>query len=576
MFERLSELRFTEDYVGVVMATVRPKTDTYEKLRELPLSGVRAWYFEHPAGALWIAEGGQHADGLTRWLRDADLFFARDAALMGRVTTMLAAVIRDGAAIPNEAAHVYRVDRRLPNPLQQILGESFTIYLPHSDELLVLTTTKNALRIDRAVDRAPEPFATITPTDQHIWARRVSHRKPYDPIEKQIDEVLGTASDTAYQAALDLVSAWEEVMKTAPPADIRNLSHAMVEDRRRIEELLEKRRASGRLGDALADVDRYARSLLTIRRTAVDLHARVRDYQWPPRHRTTYERVATAVMLRAIQRYATDLAQPLALDDYRFLPVVGNEFAMSADLFPSPAAAPADERPKRTVVIEVPAEVRLRLGALPMIAHAVAATMTQELDEIAVALASLERDGDTAAKRLIPSPQLRDGHSIPDEMERHHRLARQAGKEIAKDLIASAIAGEPYVYALARFSIGNLGEFGTGGGLAVKSTAFKLRLAVCLGILKALGVPTGFSSSYLTGEPITLPDPIVRIVEAATEQVKNSRASNEELADITAALRRGDVVEARPSAILTALWRAVANRSGYLHEIAALVSVAGC
>lgn len=525
----------------------------YEKLKEEQPAGVGAWYFEHEGGALWIASGGEHAEPVTDWLHDAHLVF--------RCTTMLAAVLDNGATSPPADAFFFHIRRRDISAVhEKLLRDSFTVYLPHCDEFLIFT-----------------PFARYWEADEaHILRSRVTvnarlafdpppPRPPrpgeYDPIEAQIREVLGSVSETARQAATDLASDWEEILGPPVPADIGNLKQEIEREKHRVRDLWHGARKTG--ADISSEIDQYAHSLKSMRRAAFDLRNGIRDYEWPPRQHATYESVATPLMLRALQRYAADLAAPLGIDRY-LLPLIGEEFGALSVLPPAPAGA------KKTEPIEVPPEIRLRLGALPMIAHPVVRLMDAEVGDIANAIGRISANEQPWIAELRLHILGRDEQSISFE-DLHARMQRSA-REIAADLLAAAVAGPPYVFAMARFAVGNLGESLRGPVPAGDRPPFRLRLAIVLGALEALGHITRFNSSYYSHAPVELPDSILAVVRKATANILP--VDEPKIVEITTCLKTGRVATGRPTEIVTALWRAVAGRTGYLNEIAALVSVA--
>jgi len=207
-----------------------------------------------------------------------------------------------------------------------------------------------------------------------------------------------------------------------------------------------------------------------------------------------------------------------------------------------------------------------------MIVRAICSALTERLGRVVLTLGDVERPRNPSLDLLLPTLKVRDGHPVVTEVERHQHLVSRVAKEIAADLLATAVAGPPFVFAMARFAVGQLGEVDTERLHRLILTSFRTRLRACLGMLAAMGIQPGFHSAYLGDGPLELPDEVVDVVIAAAGAVYKS--DEKELEKIRGALAAGRIVRARPTAILTALWRAVAERSGYLHEVAALMSIA--
>jgi hypothetical protein len=567
MYESLWNLAFTTAYVGVVVLSSRVSEAFYKSLRDSPPSGVTAWYYEHTKGAIWIATGGEHAEPVTAWLHAAHRQLS--------CTTMLGAILKNENSLgPPRGGFAYYIPRRGINQTsERLLNQCFTIYIPHCDQFLVLSEVSLALSIHSASDPLPEPLTIDRRADLPPPLPRTRRTGPYDPIDAQVGEVLGPICDTAMRAAADLVNDWQEVLSDPIPSDIRGLQDDIAEEGRRVRELRKAAHLKGSNRDLLSEVDHYAQSLRTLRRIAFDLRSKVHDYEWPKRERATYESVATPLMLRAARRYTAELVEQLDITGYIFLPVVGQDFGMTSKLFPASATSRSAELETSTVVIEVPAEIRLRLGALPMIARPVSAIMDFKLNEIALVFADMERRRYPSIDKLLPPLSVRDGHTVPAEVERYQRVVIEVAKEIAADLLATAIAGPPFVFAMARFAVGNLQESDPTMSLDTRLPPFRTRLRACLGLLDGLHIDSGFRSAYLPDGALSLPPPVVEVIKSATAGVQRPTASD--LDRITADLRAGRVSRAPSGAILTALWSAVAARSGYLHEVAALLSVAG-
>jgi hypothetical protein len=564
LLDHPGDLVFTSAYIGVMSTTHRPASSVYEALRKHPPLDVQTWYFDHLEGALWIGVAGEHAEPLTDWLDNAHEQFT--------CTTMLVAALANGIRMPPVHAYSFTIPRRrVTDDVRRMLATGFAMYLPHSDEFQVIADPRLALSIRAGLDSLPQPIVGLT--RRPLVATKtgyISQPGRYDPVEALFREVKGAVARSARDAARDLVKDWSELFGEPVPADLVDLRNTIEEEKNYLADLHREARRRGRATTVFSAVDRHVKVLRKMRRTAFDLSARIRDYEWPPRSRSTYDRLATPLTLRAIQRYAMDIARRLGITGYAFVPIVGRDFTTTTHSFSSLPESHEGHSGDRTVVIEMPAEVRMRLGAVPMIAHEVVGVMTERLDEIARCLVGLKNAAYPELYALLPKLLLRRGHAPEEDVRRHQLALRNIGRKFGADLLACAAAGPPFIFALARFGAGT-GSAGTQVSGTEDMLPLQTRLSMCIGLLNALGRPPGFISSYLPDAGMTIPPDVIAVVRTSMVE---ACASEDEIRRITTDLRAGRVVRALPTAILEALWRSVASRSGYLHEIAALVSVA--
>lgn len=554
MQDCLSRLRFGKDYVGVI----RSKDFVRQDLKHDPKAEFS--YFANETEGLWLGFSGEHIDPLADW------FLSSHRVVECRST--VAAVLATTAMLPNGTIDALFVDRTKvsADTLDAIVQKHYTIYLAHSDELLVLVAESTDLQVEVkervASLRLRHRVEKNNPSDEELKRQAEKKRQPYDPIFKQIQEVTDTIGASAKQAASDLVHDWRAILRAEPPDDLQKSEEEIQYTIDRIRDLSRTARH-----DDLPAIDDLAASLRAKRRAAFGLYTNLRDFEWPPSPPTmTYERAATSLMLRAVRRYSREVARKLDVDDYNFMPVVGQDYDLHPGLFAVRYKGHATLMTYQTVLIEFPAEIRLRLGALPAIAHQIARMRAREVERIADLLAEHEDSPD-----LHGLFRANHGHHTTDEeRERHEESAREKGKQLAADLLAAAAIGPQYVFAIARFAIGTLGDFGTEILEHHSRLTMSARISACLQYLGPFSPE--FVSPYFTRIPHKLPRQVVDIVRRVVKDVGIDEGEVTRVAEI---LRDGRIVmDASPITVLAALWNGVVRRSGYIHEIAALISIA--
>ena len=553
-----ARLQFTRDYIGVIRATNCPDPEQYRKLEHHP--SVQFLYFQNrEKNALWLGIAGEHIDYLSEWFRSAHRALT--------CSSTVAAVIKNDLQVPRGEVDALFIGHAVVTPevFDGFIRTYYAIYLADADEFLVMRPVARrdhdpgvpAAALLRGLTLCGNVDKVETPPGEE------RKRKPYDPIFKQIDEVIGPIGFSAKQAASDLADAWTGILKEAPPADIRDFVGE-------IEHTIDRIRRSKSYhpdDDTLSVIDGLAMSLRGKRRAAYELLSGIRDFEWPPSSPPmTYERAATRLMLRAVRRYAQDVAKRLDLDEYDFLPVVGQDFDHHPGLFSIEFKSHMEFS---TVLIEFPAESRLRLGAIPMVAHQVARMRERELELIADHLAKEESNPRYAW--LFRNDH--DHHAGTDDgWEQHRHSLNEMGKQLAADLLAVAAVGPQYLYAISRFAVGTLGDFGVAASRHNR-LSLSARLSACLGYLNAHDDFPKFESPYFIDGPKMVPPAIVKIVRGVAVRCELPSATETE--EIAVILRDGRIVDdASPTGILAALWEGVVQQSGYIHEVAALISIA--
>ena len=565
----LGLLSFTARYIGVVRSAATPDASICERMAaEHPALAV--WYFQSREGVLWVAQAGQHIRPLADWFRTAHKSLT--------CSSVLATAIDNGHKIPDVDCDAFdiRRDSARPDILESLLRTHFALYLPHSDSFLFFRETTRP-EIELPVD-AGEWKGNLTlpwcPLENEsadtIGGKDRTVPLQYDPIDSQLKEVIDSIGITTCQAAADLATEWKEVLKEDPPHDIRQFESEIAQTIANIAKLIN----TGDRSEVLEVVDDYAKALRARHRAAFELRTKIRDFEaFPSPPILTYERAATPLVLRAMRRYAREVAARLNLEEYEFLPVVGHDFEVRPRLFSVPHRTYKAILP--TVLIEFPAEIRLRMGAVPVIAREIARMKSHALDTIAAQFCDEQSNGSDLAW-LFPETDYRQRIRRDQDLGQRFDPVYQMGKELAADLLAVAAVGPQYIFAIARFAVGTLGDFSSADRQSNQSNqlSFRARLSACLGMLAALGDYPPFVSPYLPEGRGTLSSEIVNLVKRGASTCFDY--DPDELTRIFRLLRRGSIVDkACPTSILAALWNAVALRSGYMHEVAALMSLAG-
>jgi len=560
--------RFESNYAGIYISDARLDEPTLASDGSLSVSS----YFLPGASCFSFVVAGEHPEPVTRWLRAAHR--------SNTGISMLAAVCSPPTRFPTgDDSYLFRFNPEAvgESALTSIIGaDAFVLFLPHSDEILALTTGPVGLQWLERNPKLPLPIAGLV----NVFRREplpVVRRQPtgtYDPIASQVREVLGPVLESTLHAVDDLRQRWSHIFGDVPHA-ILEVPSNIAEYSTRLTKLLTLSATAPEFKEhALAEIDAYAHALQDISTVVRDLSGRLsdHDYQGQGFKQKTYETYVSRVMLRAAANYVADVAARVGLSDAKFYAFFGRPHSMQPLRF-SRLLDPATE--SKTFIVYLPDETRLRLGSLPILAHEVAHAVVSEFSPLCLEFFK-NRDKDPLVDAVF-SKLLTHHAALPvaDELSRRaeqESIAARWSLEIICDLVATLAVGPSFVYAFSRFLVGTLRQFEKPTDerrLDRLYPPLAKRLTLCLALLRAINPETVFNSAYISAPPAPLSPYFVRMVR---EIVRDPASMPSPV--IPAALRVGRIPLARPTDVVASIWSAVANRTGYLHEIAAMLAVA--
>jgi hypothetical protein len=295
--------------------------------------------------------------------------------------------------------------------------------------------------------------------------------------------------------------------------------------------------------------------------------------------------VVTSLTLDAARRVTAELGERISVDKHLLVPAYDSVYrtwpldCMYVDTPRSDAS---------TNLICIPGGHKYRLGALPLLARQVAHVVARRYQnhnpvfEIATSILKMPEVSDQSRRMtsLFSSIEIskKDTQFRLDETEElinRLYIASEWSMEIFCDLLATALVGPSYVYALSRFATGTFAEFSAEARQYVSYPPMPDRVCLCLDFLKSMKITTVFTSRYLLWEYEPLPDKIVSGVLDKIARPYSVMDHERATSVIKKELQNGNTVDETAILILNALWDAVVKKEGYVNEIAALVSVAG-
>jgi hypothetical protein len=557
-------LPFDGRYAGIFVASgpVEALSDV-----EVPL-GLDIATYRSPALAISVLVGSEHPEPVLQWLQGAHETC--------RGSSFLAEILRTGGTTPAEPhCHLIRVPYAdLDDGLAELLVQHSVLCarLPLSGELVILCPAEIGMQLctDRAHLKSRADFglalvgATSTPPPK---GAPVGTPRAYDPVGARASELLHRTKITFDDHFREVRRLLREPLGLDPPAELTDVE-------REVDRLF--RAARGHLANLeanLGDEDVAATSLDIAGRVGADytkrlarladqlrIHAETPD---PWSHRMAYMRASEPQTLLAIRALVHEVSGRLVpAEPARVLvPVLGDDFSVQFGIVGALEWVVASPGPMG-MLVSYPRRLGLRAGALPVLASSVA-WATCDLAEVGSQLVTggLGDAGEELGVRLAEE-------TIPTDADRRAAISR--AEIMLADLVAAAVAGPAYVFALARFAPGSMGP-STSRLPTERVPALEERILVCLRLLRKMRINVPFASRYMTYEGARCGKELAETIMALVVDPFDGRRAR--LRPVIRALRRGEIVDEPPTLLLNALWDSVVRRSGYLNEIALFESL---
>jgi len=235
-------------------------------------------------------------------------------------------------------------------------------------------------------------------------------------------------------------------------------------------------------------------------------------------------------------------------------------------------------------IISLPDWCSGRLGALPVLAHEVGHIVASQKGKVPLTELFLEVERIHGAN-VVPDSSKQRSHlyltiekhiKIMKEKQQRLSILQNWTNELAADLIACALCGPAYLFAFARFALGNLYAIGSGKELIWQThPRTSSRLRTCEWALQKWGFKLNFHSNYL---PDVVPllienEDLLQLVRDAIPRPYSVMEHSIAVNGVESSLHGGELIQADPTLLLNALWHSVVNKTGYANEIALAYSL---
>lgn len=570
-------------YAGIFLTR---STDTVYSIKNiLEDCDVSVWLYESPEMILCIIIGDKHTESVIS-------SFQKVHEIVDG-SSMIAGILANRRLQPRMSDNYFfriPLDKVNSRTLIRYIHKNklFCLFLPHSNDLCILTDGNNGLEL-------LNQFKNIMPLTGFVLKsiikkpkRNNAKSKSYDPIGAQIGEILNRFPVALKNLIQETEISWKKILHTEPPSAIKNMD-ALINTK-----INEIKSYIGYLHDTekdiyvkkalLRQIDNTLFSFKEIARSYANFKDQLRDYKTPINpwdYSTSYLELSTPLVLNAAKRYVEELKERAGIsNEYEIIPIFSEDFAAYPLIHPS--LIPGENRITR--IISLPRETKLRLGAFPILGHAVGHFIFDKnhniiVNEIIADLAeekcALSFNGafDDLDKiwkfdKLQTPTLLRE---LEDRAEQFN-IFRNRLSEIICDLIAAALVGPAYVYALPRFAMGTLSQFCDRDKHHKTHPSIAARVVLCIELLNALGFMPTFVSQYLEVTENKMNKYFVsKILSLIKEPYSYNQHSN--IGEIQKSLANGVIISNRPTIIINALWDAVIHKRNYINEIAALSSL---
>lgn len=414
---------------------------------------------------------------------------------------------------------------------------------------------------------------------RYVFSEQFSHIAPtkprghsYDPIGSQASELLNQVFPELRTHVKELDQVWREVLDQEPPNEVKKLARDITTVEIELRDLLSRNHSE----DVVSNyIDRFATISEFNIKSCRELATRINDYRAGAEPLGAGEPFSVSignVILKSAACLAKDLLCRLGLSAaYRVIPTFGDHTCIYLRLLMPFKDGSDQPTTSRLVLSETH---RLRLGALPLIAHELAHLENSTAHGAVISrLLAADYAGYPADILRKVAPHLGQWDGNIEVLSREGGPAQQWAEELVADLVACASCGPSYVYALARFALGSMSQFADRSVMHLSYPPIGDRISLCLSYFAHFSIEVPFESKFISEVNIvdlgSLSDDIVKLLHDSYTPLQH----NEAITTVKELLMQGHVIDARPTLILNALWDGVVRRSGYVNELAAVSSI---
>ncbi|MBZ5491448.1 MAG: hypothetical protein LAO76_11000 [Acidobacteriia bacterium] len=522
-----------------------------------------------------IAVGEQHAEPVQAWLHKAHEMIDGSSVIAG---------ILEGSALvpPKRDAYLF-YDASDPKKsgllnADEELGNIFCAVAPNL--ICGILPSAEGLQLFRKHQQLPRPLTGLVCCHEVLSLREP--RKPsqgaYDPLNAQIREVLNSSSAVIAEQLKTLGTVWRHSVGGTPPQELRVIENTIMKNRETLREFLEvfadDRReqaiALGLVDNLSAQINAFSSNFDRLIRQANQYASPKNLLTEPVAETASYSEAVAPFFLRAARNLAEEFVSRSGIARTKVIPVIADAFTIHNDPFFVRYSTDWSDTFEKTVLATIPVQFRLRLGALPVLAHEIAHLVLDHsllVEKLADRKYRAEKDSLTTTIEEISQMAEDD---LPSKMQ-EAEMARAWALELLADCVAALIAGPAFLYAMARFATGTLSESRRKG--TQTHPPFANRLRCCLAFLKARGFDVPFQSKLLTVGDETIGNTLSRDIQALVPRPYTVTEHDDAKTKVKEALQNGRVPDAAPTAVLNALWDAVVRKESYVNEIASLFAM---
>jgi hypothetical protein len=247
----------------------------------------------------------------------------------------------------------------------------------------------------------------------------------------------------------------------------------------------------------------------------------------------------------------------------------------------------SDTRVAGPDVLWYPRAWSLRAGALPLIAHELGHILVERHPETVRNVvewlmkrseSDIRRRQRALAERASSAGFMNNGLAagatiIRDlqTMRDFQRVVRRRAEELLCDWVGAALVGPAYVFALARFA---LGELSPSERDLREFPSLKLRLETCKSLLAQMDITVPLRTSLFTIKRCGLPAGILESLVEMGLTLYTREEHEAALERCVPALSKGSILRSSAPLLLNALWSGVVKRKAYINEVALYFSLA--
>ena len=563
-----TSLRYGRNYIGLfVSRNIAALPAVIDLLRESP---VKAWCYENVGEFVIILVGGTHTESVGDILTRVHSF-AHGGSIIG-------ASIASSSIPPTREVSMIRLPLKQLGPavLQRLLEPAgyFVIHSPVENAFWCLCTSPRDVFVPTPTPASVRVFRLVqSVTTEPETKHKPSAKRDYDPILAQISELRRQTLPAVRELLDNVRRGWLDSNVEFFEGDpLRTIEEEISEHLDRLDMIYDSDESvASSVSRDTARRTEYWISMLGDLKSGLVGHMKCLE---PISSELLFSDATQPFALRALGNLLHECVSRLGLSSReQIVPVLGN--TVMPYMYESIPGWSLHGR--STTVVVVPEFYAMRLGAWPFATLLLSKFVDHERMDRLVRRVLRDRSvGEIGDVLRSVHPRIDEG--LRNDLMWRERVEGPAvywTSILISDLVACALCGPAFLFALSRFSLGSVDSGRVRASTRDRNRpSLAQRIRVCLAFFSSQGIDVPFASRFYDGVNAGSLNNLIEDILGLLARPYCAHDHRLAVGSVKRKLLDGTVEGTAPVLVLNALWDAVARNSGYLNEISGLASIA--